>query len=223
MELYTNGVRNAEFLLSEANGQRSRELVIIPSGQGQLAAGTLLTASNTKAVDGVDAVKVLYNAVDATSEAVKATAVARDAEVHGELLGWQADTTNDEKLLAAIDLEASGIIVRWTTKPIASGAATKLAFAQIPRGGETGEAIGPVVVHVQDVFGALVTGFNGSVSLAKTSGAGSLTGGGSTTAVNGVATWNPVSFSAAGTFTFTATSSGLTSAVSDELVIESAG
>lgn len=77
MELYTNSVRNAEFLLSESNGQRSRELIVIPAGQGNLVAGTLLKADNTKAADGADAVKVLYGAVDASTEAVKATAIAR--------------------------------------------------------------------------------------------------------------------------------------------------
>ncbi|WP_126962538.1 head decoration protein [Xanthomonas arboricola] len=222
MELYTNGVRNAEFLLSESNGQRSRELIVIPAGQGNLVAGTLLKADNTKAADGADAVKVLYGAVDASTEAVKATAIARDAEVHGELLSWASDTTADEKLLAVQSLEQAGISVRWTFVPIKSGAAHHIEFVQVPVGGAAGAPIGPVVAHIKDVFGALVNGSAASVTLTKTAGGGALTGGGAKAAVDGVVTWPNVSFSVAGTFTLTAASAGLTSDVSDEIVITAA-
>ncbi|WHO91848.1 head decoration protein [Xanthomonas campestris] len=211
MELYTNSVRNAEFLLSESNGQRSRELIVIPAGQGNLVAGTLLKADNTKAADGADAVKVLYGAVDASTEAVKATAIARDAEVHGELLSWASDTTADEKLLSVQSLQQAGITVRWTSLPIKSGAADQIEFVQVPVGGAAAASIGPIVAHIKDVFGALVNGSAASVTLTKTTSAGSLTGGGAKAAVNGVATWPAVSFSAAGTFTLTAASAGLTS------------
>lgn len=222
MDITRTTARDTEFLLSFANSERSFERIVIPSGQGKLQSGTLLKADNTKAVDGDDAVKVLYQYVDATSESVAATAVVRDAEVHGELLIWEADTTNDEKLLAAVDLEAKDIIVRWTNKPIKSGDAHHLEFMAQPFGGETGESIGPVVVHVKDVFGALVNGSSLSITLTKTSGSGTLTGGGASAAVNGVATWAAVSFSAAGTFTFTAAGSGVTSAVSESVVITAA-
>lgn len=223
MELYTNGVRNAEFLLSEANGERSRELIVVPSGQGKLPAGTLLTDDNVKAEDGADAVKVLYASVDATDEAVKATAISLDAEIHGELLNWEVDTTADQKLLAALSLAGSGIVIRWTNTPIKSGAAHHLEFVEYPIAGETEENIGPVVVQVKDVFGALVNGSTASVTLTKTAGAGSLTGGGAAAAVAGVADWDPIAFSAAGTFTLTAAASGLTSAVSGDIVITAAG
>ncbi|WP_170069172.1 head decoration protein [Xanthomonas theicola] len=225
MEISRAGVRNAEFLLSESNGERSRELVYIPAGQGILPAGTLLKADNTKAVDGADAIKVLYGQVDtgkAGGLAVKGTAVARDAEVHGELLGWAADTTADEKLLAAQSLSASGILIRWTSVPIKSGAAHHLEFTQVPVAGVTGQSIGPVVAQIKDVFGALVKGSSASATLTKTSGSGTLTGGGAKAAVNGVVTWDAVAFSAAGTFTLTVASSGLTSDVSDDIVITAA-
>lgn len=116
------GIRDTEFLLSVANSERSFEKVTLLSGQGILSAGTLLTAGNAKAVDGVDAAKVLYANVDTgenpTDEDVDATVVARDAEVHGELLGWEDDTTDQEKLDAAADLLSNAnIVVRWTTTP----------------------------------------------------------------------------------------------------------
>ena len=117
MSVKTEGVHALEFLLSEANGQRSREQVTVPSGQGKLAAGTMLTSANVKAVDGANAVKVLTHAIDATDAAAEASVIARDAEVHGELLGWETNTTPTEKLAAATSLATVGILVRWTTVP----------------------------------------------------------------------------------------------------------
>ncbi|MCY1275109.1 Bacteriophage lambda head decoration protein D [compost metagenome] len=49
MSIKTEGVHAGEFLLSEANGSRSREMVVIAAGSGILKAGTLialLTAAN---------------------------------------------------------------------------------------------------------------------------------------------------------------------------------
>lgn len=49
MTILTQGARTAEFLLSEANGQRSREQITVNATAGKLAAGTLLakiTAAN---------------------------------------------------------------------------------------------------------------------------------------------------------------------------------
>ncbi|SDH49414.1 head decoration protein [Pseudomonas panipatensis] len=49
MTIKTEGIHPGEFLLSEANGTRSREVVVITAGSGLLRAGTLisqLTAAN---------------------------------------------------------------------------------------------------------------------------------------------------------------------------------
>lgn len=49
MTILTQGNRTAEFLLSEANGARSREVIVVNATAGKLAAGTLLakiTAAN---------------------------------------------------------------------------------------------------------------------------------------------------------------------------------
>ncbi|SDJ61037.1 head decoration protein [Pseudomonas indica] len=49
MTIKTEGIHSGEFLLSEANGTRSREEVTITAGAGKLAAGTLIakiTAAN---------------------------------------------------------------------------------------------------------------------------------------------------------------------------------
>lgn len=82
-----------EFLLSEANGSISRDEIVVASGAGDLAAGTVLgkiTASGKytvydAAVDPADgsetAVGVLYAPVDATSADAAGVMIARHAEV----------------------------------------------------------------------------------------------------------------------------------------------
>ncbi|WP_228770478.1 head decoration protein [Pseudomonas aeruginosa] len=42
MTIKTEGVHAGEFLLSEANGSRSRENIVITAGSGRLVAGTLI-------------------------------------------------------------------------------------------------------------------------------------------------------------------------------------
>ncbi len=121
MDVTLPGVRNAEFLLAEANGERSRSLFEIPAASGSLIAGTILKADGAPlllAADVATAVGVLYGAVDATDAAQKAAVIAKDAEVHGELLAWPAGFTDANKLAVADALENKGIIVRWTQRPV---------------------------------------------------------------------------------------------------------
>lgn len=47
MSIKTEGVHAGEFLLSEANGSRSRENIVVAAGAGQLVAGTLLAKVTT--------------------------------------------------------------------------------------------------------------------------------------------------------------------------------
>jgi len=107
------------FIVSEANGNRSREQVTILSGE-VLEAGAVLgkITSGGKYVkydnDGTDdgrrvAFAILYDAVDASDGDVEATIIARDAEVNGEELVWQS---SDEVEAGIADLLAVGIIVR---------------------------------------------------------------------------------------------------------------
>lgn len=226
MEISLAGTRTGEFLLSEAGGERSRELIRLPAGQGMLAAGTLLKADNTVAANGADAVKVLYGPVDTGANAgelpVKGAAIARDAEVFGEKLVWADGVTDDQKLLAALSLAESGIITRWTQQPIASNAADHLVFVSEPLTGTAGVALGPIVVHVKDVFGALVTGSTVSATLAKASGTGNLAGGVAKAAVGGVITWDAATLSAAGDYTLKVTATDLGEAISDTITIAAA-
>lgn len=226
MEINLKGVRNAEFLLSEAGGQRSRELVVLPAGQGMLPAGALLKADNTAAEDGAEAVKVLYGAVDTgepgTELPSKGTAVVRDAEVFGEMLSY-GDATDDQKLLSALSLAESGIIVRWTKKPVASNTADNMKFSSAPAAGTAGVVVDPVVAKIKDIFGGLVTGSAASVTLAKATGPGNVVGGGAKAAVNGVVTWDAVTFSAAGDYTLKITAAGLGEAITETITIAAAG
>lgn len=225
MDISLAGTRTGEFLLSEAGGERSRELIRIPAGQGVLVAGTLLKADNSVAATGADAVKVLYGAVDTGTDddalPVKGAAVARDAEVFGEKLVWADGVSADQKLLAALSLAESGIVTRWTEPPIASNAAHHLVFVDVPLIGTAGEPLG-IVAHVKDVFGALVTGSTISVTLAKAAGAGNLAGGGAKAAVGGVITWDAATLSAAGDYTLKVTAADLDEAVSETITIAAA-
>jgi hypothetical protein len=115
MTILTQGARIAEFLLSEANGQRSREAGTLAITAEALPAGQLLgkvTASGEyapyapAAADGTEAVAaILYAAAPASAAAQPVAVVVRDAEVSGGKL-----TGNDAA--ATADLLALGIIVR---------------------------------------------------------------------------------------------------------------
>ena len=110
------------FILSEANGSRSRASIVVASGAGILAAGTVLGAnsagkylpSTVAAGDGEEvATAVLAYGVDATSADVSVAAIVRDAEVVVSELAYAADVDQDaEKLAKQVQLAAVGIISR---------------------------------------------------------------------------------------------------------------
>ena len=112
-----------EFLMTEANGQRSRETITIASGAGVIAPGTVLgkvTASGKYVASAVGASDgsqnpsaiTIYGA-DATSADVDVAAIVRDAEVNGHCLVYHADRDQPaEKAAANVALTAIGIIVR---------------------------------------------------------------------------------------------------------------
>jgi len=122
MTTLTEGRHAAEFILSEANGHRSRENGTVVLGQN-LAAGTVvmdngagkltaLTALTTDVLDGT--VKgILIYPIDATLADVAASYIARDAEVNGELLTYPTETTDAFEAAATnAALLALGILVR---------------------------------------------------------------------------------------------------------------
>jgi hypothetical protein len=111
-----------EFIASEANGSRSREVVTIAEGEvleagtvlGQVTIGSKYVALNQDADTGEEAAAaILYDNVDATDGDVEAVVMIRDCEVNGNDLTWPADIEAGEKTTAEAELAALGIIVRY--------------------------------------------------------------------------------------------------------------
>lgn len=123
MSTKTEGQHTAEFVVSEANGKRSRDAVTVTvPADTTLAAGSVLgkiTATgkyvlyDEAAVDGSQtAVAVLYDALpNATGAPVdlEGTVIGRDAEVRTADLQWKAGVDEAGGL---VDLAGVGIIAR---------------------------------------------------------------------------------------------------------------
>lgn len=119
MTTLTEGRHPAEFLQSEANGDRSREVGTLITGQnlqagtvlGMITASSKLTQYNSAAGDGSQTVVgVLFDNVDATAADVAgAVYIARDAVVHKSSLEW-IDAGNETA--GTPGLTSLGIIVR---------------------------------------------------------------------------------------------------------------
>lgn len=121
MTTKTEGAHPGEFIVSEANGNRSRDVATLVAGQN-LAAGAVLgligsggdagkySAYDDGNSDGTEtAVAILYAATDATDADTECTIIARDAEVNGETLAFASGV---DEAGAIVDLAAEGIIVR---------------------------------------------------------------------------------------------------------------
>lgn len=113
MPIVNDTFRTAEFLVSEANGYRSREQVTITTADAAWPSGTVLAivGGDYKRYDGdgvgdaAIAVGILYEAI-ASGETAKRTIINRDAEVELAHL----TTTNATGLAASLLL--LGIKVR---------------------------------------------------------------------------------------------------------------
>lgn len=119
--MQTEANRTGEFLASEANGTRSREIVIIASGNsvkagavlGKIAASGKYVAVAPGASDGSeDAVAVAYDDCDASAADQSVTAIVRDAEVKTAALVWEAGVDAGEQTVAIAQLAALRIIAR---------------------------------------------------------------------------------------------------------------
>lgn len=126
MSLKSEGKHAGEFVVSEANGSRSREAVTVtvPANTtyeagtvlGQLSADGKYVQYDDAETDGrEDAAGVLYEeVVNDTGGAVDVDGVivARDAEVRRADLVYADGTSAQDKLDAEADLAAIGIIAR---------------------------------------------------------------------------------------------------------------
>jgi hypothetical protein len=125
MSTYNEPMRPLEFVISEANGQRSRDQVTLLASQGDLVPGTVLAkitssgkyvpydddANGTTAGVGIALAILCYPAANSASDQ-SVTVIARDSEVDSALLTWEASNDNTEKTAGIADLAAVGIIVR---------------------------------------------------------------------------------------------------------------
>lgn len=123
MTTLTEKMHEGEAILSEANGHRSRDNVTMLSGSGVVKAGTVvgkITASGkyqpspaTDANGSGVANAVTIADVDATSADAVVAVIARDAEVNGDFLTYEATVDTAPEIAAkAVQLAAVGIIVR---------------------------------------------------------------------------------------------------------------
>jgi len=126
MAILTEGTRKAEFIVSEANDWRSRDAVTVTvPANTTFASGTILgklTATgkfvrHNAALDtgAEDESGILFEPlVNATGSAVDydATNVARDAEVNGSDLTYEAGADGAQVITSNAALAALGIIVR---------------------------------------------------------------------------------------------------------------
>ena len=123
MTVLVEGLHPGAFLMTEANGQRSRENITLASGAGIVAPGSVLgrvTATGKYVVSAVGATDGsqtpaainIYGA-DASAEVASVSAIVRDAEVNGRCLVYHADRDQPaEKAAAHEALKSLGIIVR---------------------------------------------------------------------------------------------------------------
>jgi hypothetical protein len=97
--------------------------------------------------------------------------------------------------------------------------ASALAFAVVPAGGVQNTVVGNIKVNAVRTDNTLDPNYTGAVALSVASGPGTISGTLTVNAVNGVATFNDIQFSTAGTYTVTATATGLTSTTSSNIII----
>ncbi len=125
---------------------------------------------------------------------------------------------------------ANTITIRFTSGSLNSDTSTsilvnaasaaRLVFLQQPTGAVAGATIvPPVTVKLQDAFGNDVTRSGTAVTIALTSGTGTLSGTLTRTTTTGIATFNDLSVNLAGAKVLTASSGSLTAAVSGTFTI----
>jgi len=117
----TEGKHSGEFILSEANYDRSRQEVTIVTGQnltackvlGKITSGGKYAVYANGASDGTEvAAGILFDDCDATDADKKAAAIVRDCTVKAAMLDW--GSSDSTAITAGIaDLLALGIIVRY--------------------------------------------------------------------------------------------------------------
>jgi hypothetical protein len=120
-DVFYEGRHTAEFMVSEANGNRSREVGVLAAGEA-VKAGTVLGQSdatskysplNPASTAGFEnATALLYDNVPASEDDRRVVLIKRDAEVKPSLLVWPDDINEADKATAMQSLDAVGIAFR---------------------------------------------------------------------------------------------------------------
>lgn len=109
--------------------------------------------------------------------------------------------------------------VNVTVNGTVSNPATQLAFLNFPATGLLNQTIATFKVQALNANSLVDPGYTGAITLSKVSGPGNLAGTLTQNAVAGEATFNDISFTAAGSYVLQATATGLASATSSTIVI----
>lgn len=120
MTSFKEGPHAGAAILSEANGQLSRDNVTIPVGQ-KFAAGTLIVISTgVPYASGAGPLAYSIYAVDTTvagAVAIKTACIVREAELNRHAIAWPTGFTDAQKDTAATTLATQMIIVRGSALP----------------------------------------------------------------------------------------------------------
>lgn len=100
-----------------------------------------------------------------------------------------------------------------------SDPANHLAFVDVPASGFVGQPVDAFEVHALNFNNMIDASYTGDITVNKVSGIGNVTGTLTVAAVEGVATFNDITFSAAGNYMLQATAAELTSATSPTISI----
>lgn len=110
-----------DFILSEANGNRSRDNATLISGQdlqagaviGKITSGGKWTAYDPSASDGSQTnLGILLSAIDASGGDTACVVIARDCEVNGDQLIYKDVSPAPVPATVATALLLTGIVVR---------------------------------------------------------------------------------------------------------------
>jgi hypothetical protein len=177
-----------------------------------LATGTY-TGAQTVAISDTMAGARIYYTTDGTTPSAASTVYTGPFSV---------SATSTVQAIAVSGISQSAVASSTVTIAVPAPTAESLAFAQQPSNATVGAVITPAIqVAVKDSNGNTLTTATNTVQLSLSGGNG-LTGTLQAAVQNGFATFNNLAVSTAGTYTLTATSSGLGPAVSSSFTISAA-
>jgi hypothetical protein len=157
------------FILTEANGQRSRDegifmdpATVLVGQPCKLVSPAVTDAPAVYQVAAVGAdcqALAIYGGVSSSGENLRLSVIVRDAEVNGKVIAWGA-ITPAEQVIGAQTLAGNGIIVRGipTQYPDSMSAGQSLAMQQTgARGAPTTDSQATTDSNTQAAFGTRPT------------------------------------------------------------------